>query len=84
MRAKSHYRVGHNVINTPFPHGCWLSNPTLVGISKVTLDKSLGFAQFKQDFKNKVYTKRSNMHKIIIPEQIVENPNFKLILVVKE
>ena len=24
------------------------------------------------------------MHKIIIPEQIVENPNFKLILVVKE
>jgi hypothetical protein len=43
----------------------------------VTLDKSLGFAQFKRDFKNKVCTK-------IIPEQIVENPNFKPILVVKE
>jgi hypothetical protein len=25
-----------------------------------------------------------NIHKIIIPEQIVKNPNFKLILVVKE
>jgi hypothetical protein len=36
------------------------------------------------DFKNKVHTKRSYMHIIIIPEQIVENPNFKLILVVKE
>ena len=58
-------------------HGCWLSNPTLVGISMATLHKSLGFAQFKWDFKNKVYTK-------IIPEQIVENPNLKLILVVKE
>ena len=63
---------------------CWLSNPTLVGILKTTLDKSLGFAQFKQDFKNKVCTKRSYMHIIIIPEQIVENPNSKPILVVKE
>jgi hypothetical protein len=26
----------------------------------------------------------SYIHKIIIPEQIVENPNFNLILVVKE
>jgi hypothetical protein len=51
---------------------------SLVGISKATLDKSLGFAQFKRDFKNKVYTKRFNMHIIIIPE----NPNFKPILVV--
>ena len=67
-----------------YDHGYWLSNPTLVRISKATLDKSLGFAQFKRDFKNKVYTKRSNMHIIIIPEQIVENPNFKPILVVKE
>ena len=65
-------------------HSCSIPYPTLVGISKATLDKSLGFAQFKQDFKNKVYTKRFNMHIIIIPEQIVENPNFKLILVEKE
>ena len=65
-------------------HGCWLTNPTLVGISKATLDISLGFAQYKQDFKNKVHTKRFYIHIIIIPEQIVENPNFKLILVVKE
>ena len=65
-------------------HSCSIPNPTLVGISKATLDKSLGFAQFKWDFKNKLYTKRFNMHIIIIPEQIVENPNFKLILVVKE
>ena len=57
-------------------HGCWLTNPTLVGISKATLDKSIGFAQFKGDFKNKVHTKRSYMHIIIIYEQIVENPNF--------
>ena len=65
-------------------HSCSIPNPTLVGISKATLDKSLGFAQFKRDFKNKVYTKRFNMHIIIIPEQIIEHPNFKLILVVKE
>ena len=65
-------------------HGCWLSNPTLVGISKETLDKSLGLAKFKRDFKNKVHTKRSYMHIMIIPEQIVENPNFRPILVVKE
>ena len=50
----------------------------------MTLDNSLGLAQYKQDSKNKVYTKRSYMHIIIIPEQIVENPNFKPILVVKE
>jgi hypothetical protein len=31
-----------------------------------------------------VDTKRFYMHIIIIPEQIVENPNFKPILVVKE
>ena len=29
-------------------------------------------------------TKRSYIHKIIIPEQFFENPNFKMILVVKE
>ena len=69
---------------TVWDHSCSIPNPTLVGISKATLDISLGFAQFKRDFKNKVYTKRFNMHPIIIPEQIVENPNFKLILVVKE
>ena len=65
-------------------HGCWLSNPTLVGISKVTLHKSLGLPQYKRNFKNKVRTKRCYIYKIIIPEQIVENPNFKPILVVKE
>ena len=65
-------------------HSCSIPNPTLVGISKATLDKSLGLAQIKRDFKNKVYTNRFYMHIIIIPEQIVENPNFKLILVVKE
>ena len=65
-------------------HSCSIPNPTLVGISKATLDKSLGFAQFKRDFKNKVCTKRFNMHIIIIPEQIVKNPNFKPILIVKE
>ena len=58
-------------------HGCWIPNPTLVGISKATLDKSLGLAQFKQDFKNKVHTKRSYMRIIIIPQQIVENSNSK-------
>ena len=57
--------------------------PTLVGISKTILDKSLGLTQYKQDFKNEVHTKRSYIHKIIIPRQIVENPNFKPILVVK-
>ena len=31
-------------------HGCWLSNPTLVGISKATLDKSLGLPQYECDF----------------------------------
>ena len=56
----------------------------LVGISKATLDKFLGLTQNKQDFKNKVHTKRSYIHKIKIPEQIVENPNFKTILIVKE
>ena len=65
-------------------HSWSITKPTLVGISKATLDKSLGLAQFKWDFKNKVYTKRFNMHIIIIPEQIVKNPNFKPILVVKE
>ena len=65
-------------------HSCSIPKPTLVGISKATLDKSLGLAQIKQDFKNKVHTKRFYMHIIIIPEQIVKNPNFKLILVVKE
>jgi hypothetical protein len=65
-------------------HSCSITKPTLVGISKATLDKSLGFAQFKRDFKNKVCTKRFNMHIIIIPEQIVKNPNFKPILIVKE
>ena len=65
-------------------HSCSIPNPTLVGISKATLDKSLGLAQIKGVFKNKVYTKRFYMHIIIIPEQIVENPNFMLILVVKE
>jgi hypothetical protein len=50
----------------------------------VTLDKSLVLAQFKRDFKNNMRTKRSYMHIIIIPEQIVENPNFKPILVGKE
>ena len=55
-----------------------------VRVSKATLDKSLGFAQFKRDVKDKVYTKRFYMHIIIIPEQIVENPNFKPILVEKE
>ena len=69
---------------TQLLHSCSISNPTLVGISKATLDKSLGLAQIKWDFKNKLYTKRSYMHIIIIPGQIVENPNFKLILVVKE
>ena len=63
-------------------HSSWIPNPTLVGITKASLDKSLGLAQFKRDFKNKVHTKRSYIHIIIIPEQIVEN--FKLILVVKE
>ena len=57
----------------------WL--PILAGISKTTLDKSLGLTQYKQDFENKVCTKRSYIDKIIIPEQIVENPNFKLISV---
>jgi hypothetical protein len=56
------------MLNKYLSHGCWLSNPTLVGISKTTLDKSLGLAQFKQDFKNKVHTKRSYMHIIIIPD----------------
>ena len=65
-------------------HSCSITKPTLVGISKATLDKSLGFAQFKWDFKNKVCTKRFYIHIIIIPEQIVQNPNFKTILVVKE
>ena len=65
-------------------HSCSITKPTLVGISKATLDKSLGFAEFKRDFKNKVYTKRFYRHIMIIPEQIVENPNFKPFLVVKE
>ena len=81
-----------NIINTYFfykmknelKYSCWIPNPTLVGISKATLDRSLGLAQFKRDFKNKVHTKRSYMHIIIIPEQIVENSNFKPILFVKE
>ena len=58
--------------------------PFLVGISKTTLDKSLGLTQYQWDFRYEVHTKRSYMHKLIIPEQIVENPNFKQILVVKE
>ena len=65
-------------------HRCCIPNPFLVGISKTTLDKSLGLPYYKRDFKNKVHTKRSYMHKTIIPEQIVENPNFKPLLVVKE
>ena len=69
---------------TVLTHSCSITKPTLVGISKATLNKSLRFAQFKRDFKNKVYTKRSYMHIIIIPEQIVKNPNFKPILVIKE
>ena len=64
-------------------HSCYIPNPILVGISKATLDKSLGLAQFKWDFKNKVHAKGPICaHIIIIPEQIVENPNFKPILVV--
>ena len=35
-------------------HSWSITKPTLVGISKATLDKSLGYAQFRQDFKNKV------------------------------
>ena len=33
--------------------------PFLVGISKTTLDKSLGLTKYKRDFKNKVHTKSS-------------------------
>ena len=65
-------------------HRCCIPNPFLVGISKTTLDKSLGLPHYKRDFKNKVHTKRFYMHESIIPEQIVENPNFKPLLVVKE
>ena len=65
-------------------HSCYIPKPTLVGISKTTLDSSLGLSQYKRNLKNKGHTKRSYTHIIIIPEQIVENPNFNLILVVKE
>ena len=42
----------HIKLSTFYPwlylsHSCWIPNPTLVGISKVTLDKSLGLAQYK-------------------------------------
>ena len=50
----------------------------------MTLDKSLGLTQYQGDFRNEVHMKRSYMHKLIIPEQIAENPNFKPILVIKE
>ena len=39
-----------------------MSNPILLGISKMTLDKSLGLTKYEWGLNNKVHTKRSIMH----------------------
>ena len=63
-------------------HSCYISKPTLVGISKTSLDNSLGLGQYRNEILKIKFIQKGPM--CIIPEQIGENPNFKLILVVKE